>query len=166
MRIPCLTTALGLGLVASAWMALPAHADDSDIPGIKRTEAGWERPAAENPEMKPFMTAAPTPAPTPIAVAAPAVAPSVVPVRKAALDDVEALLKRAEADIAAKRMQQAAADLDQAQTGLLNAQAAGEPVPQNAMAPLAEASEALRHGRAAAAERAAGSAERLIASAK
>lgn len=166
MRIPPVTIALGLGLVAGAWTALPARADDSDIPGIRRTEAGWQRLAAENPEMKPYMTAAPQPAAAPVTVAAPTPAPGFAPARKAALGDVDALLRQAEADIAAKRLPRAEAVLARAQTALLNAQAAGEPVPPAAMAPLAEASEALRHGRAADAGRAADTAEHLIASAE
>lgn len=172
MRYPRLTTAFALCLAtgclgAGPWVVQPARADDSDVPGMKRTDPGLQRPAQENPEMKPFMTPAPAavaaPAPARTAVAPP---PEAAPVRKVALDDVDALLKRAEADIAAKRMKQAEADLARAQTELLNAKAAGATVPPQIMEPLAEARDALRHGHAAAAERATLTAERVIASAE
>jgi hypothetical protein len=63
-------------------------------------------------------------------------------------------------------MKQAEAELGQAQADLLNAKAAGEPVPQQAMAPLAEARTALRQGRATEAERATRTAQQVLASAE
>ncbi|TDH60048.1 hypothetical protein E2C06_24175 [Dankookia rubra] len=68
--------------------------------------------------------------------------------------------------MAARRTKQADADLARAQTALLNAKAAGDPVPQQAMAPLAEARAALQHGRATEAERATRTAQQVIASAE
>ena len=55
MRRAYLTTALAMTLVAG-----PAFAEDSaTIPGGSRSAPGLQRPAAENPTMKPFMNAAP-----------------------------------------------------------------------------------------------------------
>jgi hypothetical protein len=160
MRRAYLTTALAMTLAAG-----PAFAEDgATIPGGSRSTPGLQRPAVENPTMKPFMNAAPaaTPAPGPAAAPPPAAAPE----QKAALRDVDALLRRAEADMAARRMKQAEAELGQAQTELLNAKAAGEPVSQQALAPLAEAHAALRQGRATEAERATQTAQRVIAPAE
>ncbi|WP_431271489.1 hypothetical protein [Dankookia sp. P2] len=66
----------------------------------------------------------------------------------------------------ARKMKQAEAELGEAQTELLNAKAAGEPVPQQALTPLAEARAALRQGRAPAAERATRTAQQVLASAE
>jgi hypothetical protein len=66
--------------------------------------------------------------------------------------------------MAARRTKQADEDLGRAQTELLNAKAAGQPVPQQALAPLAEARAALRQGRATEAERATRTAQQVIAS--
>ena len=59
MRCAHLTTALAITLVAGPC----AFAEDSaTIPGGSRHNPGLQRPAAENPTMKPFMNAAPAPA--------------------------------------------------------------------------------------------------------
>ena len=160
MRHARLSTALALCLAAG-----PALADDSDIPGMKRTDPGPQRPAAAKPGIKPFMTAPPaaaTGAPAPAAALAPP--PAAAPAKRATLADVDALPRRAEADLAAKRIKLADVEPARAQTERLNARAAKEAVPQDAMAPLAEARDTLKRGRAAAAERATQSAERVIAS--
>src|SRR3954469_11409773 len=150
MRLAYLTTALAFTLAAG-----PALAEDgATIPGGSRHSPGLQRPIAENPTLKPFMSGAPAPAATPRPPAAAAPPPAAAPVRKAALGDVDALLRQAEADLAARRMKQADAELGQAQADLLNAKAAGEPVSEQALAPLAEARAALRQGRASEAERA------------
>jgi len=148
-------------------VAGPAFAEDgATIPGGSRSTPGLQRPAAENPTMKPFMNAAPTPAAAPAPTAAAAPPPAAAPERKADLGDVDALLRQAEADLAARRMKQADADLGQAQADLLTARAAGEPVSQQALAPLSEARAALRQGRAAEAERATQTAQEAIAPAR
>ncbi len=153
-----LSTVLALCLAAG-----PALADDSDIRGMKRSDPGLQCPAAENPELKPFMTTPPAAATRPPAPAAALAPPPVAaPVQRAAFGDLDVLLRQAEANLAAKRMKQADAELARARSELLDAKAAGEPVPQDAMAPLAEARDALKHGHAAAAERATRSAERVI----
>jgi hypothetical protein len=160
MRRAYLTTALAMTLVAG-----PAFAEDSaTIPGGSRSTPGLQRPVAENPTMKPFMNAAPAPAAAPAAAAAPP--PAAAPERKADLGDVDALLRQAEADLAARRMKQADAELGQAQADLLTARAAGEPVSQQALTPLSEARAALRQGRATEAERATQTAQEAIAPAR
>ena len=164
MRSASLTTALALTLLAG-----PALAEDSaTIPGARRSSPGLQRPAQENPDMKPYMAPAPAaaaaPAPAPAAAATPP--PAAAPARKAALGDVDSLLRQAESDMTARRMKQAEAELGQAQTELLNAKAAGEPVPQEALTPLAEARAALRQGRATEAERATQTAQQVINSAR
>jgi hypothetical protein len=169
MRFARLTTALAITLAAGTLAGHPALAEDgATIPGGSRSNPGLQRPMQENPEMKLY-------APAPAAVATPPAAdrsataappPAAAPVRKATLRDVDGLLRQAETDMAARRTKQAEAELGRAQTELLNAQAAGEPVPQQAMAPLAEARAALRRGRAAEAERATRTAQQVIASAE
>jgi hypothetical protein len=183
MRSPDPKSILAMALLATSWMATtPALADDSDgegtermvpgivgnMPGMQATGPSMQRPATENPDMKPFLsatpaTAAPTtdvaPAPTP-AIAAEAPAGS-APV--AALQDVDQLLRRVEAELAKHRVRTAATDLEQAETALLNARAAGLTLPTQAIDPVIEAQAALRRGDRAAAARATETAEHAVA---
>ena len=55
------STMASIGAAALLAAALPGHkalADDSEIPGMHRNSATFERPMHENPEMRPFMGSA------------------------------------------------------------------------------------------------------------
>jgi len=138
MRSAARATLFGIGLLA---MSLPAAApraeDGATIPGASRNGATMQRPMAENPEMKPFMGTAP---------ARQAAAPQAA--------DIGGLLRRAEAEMTANRMPEADSDLAQAQAALVQANASGQAVPQQAMGTLTMARRSLQEGRAAEAMRA------------
>jgi hypothetical protein len=164
-----------IGAAALLVASLPggrALADDSDIPGMNRRSATFERPMHENPEMRPFMNqAAPAPrvaaAPAPAMPATPLPSPlpsAAVSTRMNVLHDADALIEQAEARIRAHDRRQAEASLEQAETALLNGKAAGEAVPDEAIRPLDQARAALQHGRIAASERQAEAARQIIAS--
>lgn len=133
MRPAIRFTLLATGVLALG-MAQPRaqeSADGATIPGGKRSGEAMQRPMAENPDMKPFMSATP---------ARPAAA--------AAAADPGGLLRRAEAEIAANRLREADADLSGAQAALVQASSAGRPVPQQAMGLLNQARQDLQAGRA------------------
>ena len=170
---------LATALLATSWLAAtPARADDSDgegteqmvpgvarsgMPGMRATGAEMQRPGHDNPEMK-LYELAPRTAAAPVAEATtPAVPDQPEATQVAALPDVERLLQRAERDLQAHRARNADTDLEQAETALLNAQAAGQAVPPQALAPVMQARDALRHGDTAAATRATENAHHAVA---
>lgn len=163
-------------ICTAVWLAaiLPgprAMADDSDIPGINRRSATFQRPMHENPEMAPYRTmAAPSPAPQVAAAPAPAQspAPAAAPVatRLNVLRDADALIGQAEEALRTHDRQAATRDLDSAEMTLRNARDAGEAVPAQAMAPLGKARADLRRGRMAASVHEAEMARQIIASAE
>ncbi|RAI60932.1 hypothetical protein [Roseicella frigidaeris] len=165
MRFPSPILAAVLALAAG-----PALADDSAVPGLGRTGAQWQRPVAENPEMKPFLQAAPAqaavPAQTVAAPAAPPAGPAPGDTRHAALQDVDRLLRQAEGEMAARNRQQAGEELEQARLALRNAEAAGDAMPASAMQRLLLAQHDLRSGQYQAAMRATAGAERIIEAAE
>lgn len=62
MRAPILAASL----IAAALAGGAARADDLDVPGATRGGPTFQRPAAENPDMRAYMTTAPAqPAPAP-----------------------------------------------------------------------------------------------------
>src|SRR3954468_12807927 len=115
MRLARLMAGLALMLAAG-----PALAEDSStIPGSKLTGPTFQRPMAQNPEMKPYISAAPkpaTPAPAPVQAAAPPPAMPAAPTRSAALEDAGQLLQQAESDMAKHRLRAADTTLEQAET--------------------------------------------------
>ncbi|MEN0074786.1 MAG: hypothetical protein AAGC69_10390 [Paracraurococcus sp.] len=163
MRIPRLTIAAVLLLAAG-----PAFADDSDIPGIGRSGAQWQRSTDENPEMKPYMQAPPAQAPMTAPVQPVAAPAAMAPgdTRHAALKDADQLLHQAEGDIAARNRQQAGTDLAQARLALQNAKSAGDAVPASAMQHVVVAEHDLRGGQYQAALRATTGAEHIVESAQ
>ena len=155
MRLSTLTTACALVLAAGPALAQ----DDSAVPGMKRNGPGFGRPTEEIPELKPFLPAPRAAAPA-TDTATPAAMPE--PMRPAALDDVDRLLRRAEADAARHRIRDADNALEQAETEMLNARASGETVPQQAIEPVEQARAALQHKDYAGAERAIAGAESAV----
>ncbi|MDB5375268.1 MAG: hypothetical protein JWP04_3910 [Belnapia sp.] len=174
---------LAAGVIVPGLIApRPALADDSNgegidrmvpgmtgnLPGVRATGASMQRPGAENPEMRSFRLAPAAPAqaaataPEPLP-AAPALAASSV---AASMPEVDRLLQGAEAELRSHHSRHGAREadgkLEQAETALLNAQAAGLAVPAGAMTPLLEARTALRRGNRDAAERATEAAERAV----
>ncbi|MBK1657745.1 hypothetical protein [Paracraurococcus ruber] len=150
MRIIMSACALATAAITLASPLAGARADDSDIPGLKRSTPGLERPMAENPDMTLFMTAeparpaVPAAAPAPEAVAPPPVQAARVAPRDAVLKDVSDLLHEAEGAVTARRLQAADHDLSQAEMALHNALAAGDPLPDGVLGLLTEARQGIR----------------------
>lgn len=172
MRFASMASIGAAALLAAMLPGGKALADDSDIPGINRRSATFERPMHENPEMRPFMSRA-APASTPRVAAAPAPAMPAAPpastpasTRMNVLHDADSLIQEAEARIRAHDARQAEAALERAQTALLNGKAAGEAVPEDAMKPLGQARTALQRHQMATSERQAEAARQIIASAQ
>lgn len=172
MRFASMASIGAAALLAAMPPGGKALADDSDIPGINRRSATFERPMHENPEMRAFMNRA-APASTPRVADAPAPAmpaappaPTPVSTRMNVLHDADLLIQEAEARIRAQDARQAEAALERAETALLNGKAAGEAVPEDAMQPLGQARNALQRHRMAASERQAEAARQIIASAR
>ncbi|MBL6077883.1 hypothetical protein JMJ56_07695 [Belnapia sp. T18] len=166
MRFVSMASVGAAALLAAMLPGGKALADDSDIPGINRRTATFERTMHENPEMRPFMNRAPPRiAAAPEAPAAPP-APAPVPTRMNVLHDADALIQEAEARIRAHDARQAELTLERAETALLNGKAAGEAVPEAAIRPLVQARAALHHGQMAASGRQAEAARQIIASAQ
>ncbi|WP_043360329.1 hypothetical protein [Belnapia sp. F-4-1] len=166
MRFASMASVGAAALLAAMLPGSKAFAADSDIPGINRHTATFERPMHENPEMRPFMNRA---APRTAAAPAPPVAPPTpapVPTRMNVLHDADSLIQEAEARIRARDRQQAELILERAEMALLNGKAAGEAVPEGAMKPLDQARAALHRGQMAASERQAEAARQIIASAQ
>ncbi|MDO9710159.1 hypothetical protein [Paracraurococcus lichenis] len=142
MRPAIRATLLATGLLAFGLPPVASRAqesaDSATIPGARRTGEAMQRPMAENPDMKPFMSAAP---------ARPAAAPG------GQVADLGGLLRRAETEISANRLREADADLSGAQTALVQASSAGRPVPSQAMGALNQARQDLQAGRTAEALR-------------
>jgi cellobiose-specific phosphotransferase system component IIA len=82
------------------------------------------------------------------------------------LHNADSLIREAEARIRAHDPRRAEMSLAQAATALLNARAAGEAVPDQAIQPLDQARSDLHRGRMAASERKAEAARQIIASAE
>lgn len=163
MRPAGLGTVFAAALLAAGSVIASASAEDgATIPGGARRGPGLERPMRDNPQMRPFLAAAPAApaaAPAPATTATQAAAPST---QGAVLNDANTLLRRAETAISSGQLPQADADLATAQATLRNARAAGDPVPEQAMVPLAAARQHLRRGQTDAAGHAAEQALALL----
>lgn len=149
-------TSLALALLASGWIsAVSARADDSDgmgtepmvpglsgsLPGMGASSAPMQRPGHENPEMRNDVLAPAVPVEArPVAEAPVAASPA------DGLQDIGRLLRQAETALEARQPAVAAAELERAETALLNAQAAGAEQPGQAIRPVSQALAALHHG--------------------
>ena len=165
MRFPSPILAAVLALAAG-----PALADDSAVPGLGRTGAQWQRPVAENPEMKPFLQAAPAqaavPAQTVAAPAAPPAGPAPGGRREAAVQGGDRLVRPAGGGMAARHRPQAGEERELVPLLALRAVEAGDAMPASAMQRLLLAQHDLRSGQYQAAMRATAGAERIIEAAE
>ena len=169
-------TPLALALLACGWIgAAPARADDSDgmgteplvpglsstVPGMGARSAPMQRPGHENPEMRGYVLA-PTHSAEPGLAAKPLAAAPAAAGPVDGMQDIGRLLRQAEAALQARHAGAAAAELEQAETALLNARAAGAEQPAQAIGPVGEALAALHHGDRPAATQATEAAIRVL----